>query len=69
MEQQKTLNLLNEASDPKFVTGKRNIVHDQSNANYDIRNEIRKKGYISLGDQQTYYLQVFQSLYEPQEEY
>ena len=43
MEQQKTLNLLNEASDAKFVTVKRNIVHDQSNANYDIRNEIRKK--------------------------
>ena len=25
--------------------------------------EIRKKGHISLGDQQFYYLQVFRSLY------
>ena len=40
MEHQKILNLLNEASDSKFVTRKWNIVNDQSNANYDVANEI-----------------------------
>ena len=40
MEHQKILNLLNEASDSKFVTRKGNIVNDQSNANYDVGNEI-----------------------------
>ena len=40
MEHQKLLNLLNEASDSKFVTRKWNIVNDQSNVNYDARNEI-----------------------------
>ena len=40
MEHQKILNLLNEASDSKFVTRKWNIVNDQSNANYDVGNEI-----------------------------
>ena len=40
MEHQKILNLLNEASDSKFVTRKWNIVNDQSNANYDAENEI-----------------------------
>ena len=40
MEHQKILNLLNEASDSKFVTRKQNIVNDQSNANYDVGNEI-----------------------------
>ena len=34
------LNLLNEASKSKIVTRKGNIVNDQSNANYDVRNEI-----------------------------
>ena len=33
-------NLLNEASDSKFVTRKRNIVNDQSNTNYDVGNEV-----------------------------
>ena len=33
------LNLLNESSDSKFVTRKWNIVNDQPNANYDVRNE------------------------------
>ena len=28
----------------------------------------QKKGHISLGDQQSYYLQVFQRLYQPQKE-
>ena len=38
MEQQKkTLNLLNEASDSKFLNRKWNIVNDQSNKNYNIR--------------------------------
>ena len=40
MEHQNILNLLNEASDSKFVTRKWNIVNDQSNANYDVENEI-----------------------------
>ena len=40
MEHQKLLNLLNEASDSKFVTRKWNIVNDQSNGNYDVGNEI-----------------------------
>ena len=40
MKHQKILNLLNEASDSKFVTRKCNIVNDQSHANYDVGNEI-----------------------------
>ena len=40
MEHQKVLKLLNEASDSKFVTGKWNIVNDNSKANYDAGNEI-----------------------------
>ena len=40
MEHQKILNLLTEANDSKFVTGKWNIINDQSNANYDAGNEI-----------------------------
>ena len=40
MEHQKILNLLNEASDYKFVKIKWNIVNDQSNTNYDVGNEI-----------------------------
>ena len=40
MKQQKILNLLNEVSDSKFVTRKCNIVNDQSNANYDVGNEV-----------------------------
>ena len=40
MEQQKIINLLNEASDSKFMTRKWNIVNDQSNENYDVGNEI-----------------------------
>ena len=31
---------MNEANDSKFVTRKWNIVNDQSNANYDVENEI-----------------------------
>ena len=33
MKHQKILILLNKTSDPKFVTGKWNIVNDQSNMN------------------------------------
>ena len=33
MEHQKTLNLLNEANDSKFVTRKWNVYNDQSDAN------------------------------------
>ena len=40
MELQKMLNLLNEASDSKFVTRKRKIVNDRSNAIYCVGNEI-----------------------------
>ena len=40
MEHQKILNLLNEASDSKFVTRKWNIVSDQSNGNYGVGIEI-----------------------------
>ena len=40
MEHQKLLNLLNEASDSRFVTRKWSIINDQSNANYDVGNEI-----------------------------
>ena len=40
MEHQKILNLLNEANYSKLVTRKWNIVNDQSNANYDVGNEI-----------------------------
>ena len=40
MEHEKTLNLLNEANDSKFVTRKWNVANDQSNANYDVGNEI-----------------------------
>ena len=38
MEHQKILNVLNEVNDSKFVTRKWNIVNDESNANYDVRN-------------------------------
>ena len=30
--------------------------------------ENQKKGHFSLGDQQSYYLQIFQRLYYPQKE-
>ena len=40
MEHQKIVNLLNEPNDSKFVTRKGNIVNDQSNANFDVGNEI-----------------------------
>ena len=40
MEHQKILNLLNEGKDSKFVTGKWNIVNDNSKANYDVGNKI-----------------------------
>ena len=40
MKHLKTLNLLNEPNDSRFVTRKWNIVIDQSNANYDAGNEI-----------------------------
>ena len=40
MEHQKILNLLNKASDSRFVTRKCNIINDQSNVSYDIRNGV-----------------------------
>ena len=40
MEHQKILNLLNEASDSRFVTINWNIVYDQLNANDSAGNEI-----------------------------
>ena len=39
MEHQKTLNLLNETNDSKFLTRKCNTVHDNSKSN-DATNEI-----------------------------
>ena len=47
MEHQKTLTLLNEASDSKFVTRKWNTGKDQSNTNYDAGNEIIYKTEVS----------------------
>ena len=38
--QKKTLNLLNVASDSKFVTRSWNIVNNQSNANHSVGNGI-----------------------------
>ena len=40
MEHQKILNLLNEASYSRLLTRKSNIVNHQSNANYDVGNEV-----------------------------
>ena len=40
MEHQKTSNLLNEASDSRFVTWKWNIINDWSNANYNVGEKI-----------------------------
>ena len=40
MEHQKILNLLNEANNSKFMIRKWSIVNDQSNANYDVGNEL-----------------------------
>ena len=40
MEHQKVLNFLNESNNSKFVTRKWNIANDQSNANYNVGNEI-----------------------------
>ena len=47
MENQKLLNLLNEANDSKFVKRKWNIVNDHSKSNYDAANEITYKTEIS----------------------
>ena len=40
MEHQKILNLVNEVSNNRFTTRKRNIVNDQSNSSYAVENEI-----------------------------
>ena len=40
MEYSKVLNLLKEPSRYKFMTRKSNIANDQSNANYEVGNEI-----------------------------
>ena len=40
MDHQKILNILNEAGYSKFVNRKYNIVNDQSNYSYSVRNEI-----------------------------
>ena len=40
MEHQKILNLLIETNDSKFLTRNRNIINDQSNANYGTGNDI-----------------------------
>ena len=43
MEHEKMLNLLNEASDSKFVTRKWNIVNANSKKNYEAADEIAYK--------------------------
>ena len=40
MEHQKMLDLLAKESNCKFLTRSWNIVNDQSNANYDVRNDM-----------------------------
>ena len=40
MEHHKSLNLLNEGNQSKFVTRKWNIANDNSKANYSVGNEI-----------------------------
>ena len=40
MKHQKILNLMNEAGNSGFMTKIWNILNDQSNANYDVGNEI-----------------------------
>ena len=50
MEHQKTLNLMNEASDSKFVTREWNIFNDQSNANYDVGNEVLRSNLCDYND-------------------
>ena len=40
LDHQNISNLLNKANDSKFVTRKWNIANDQSNANYEVVNEI-----------------------------
>ena len=40
MEHQNMMNFLNEASNSKFVTRNYNIFNDQSNAYYNIANQI-----------------------------
>ena len=40
MEHQKMLDLLVKESNCKFLSRNCNIVNDQSNANYDVRNDI-----------------------------
>ena len=41
MEHKKILNLLNEANNSRFVTGRWNIANDNSNANYEVGNETK----------------------------
>ena len=48
MEHEKILNLLNEASDSKFVTRNRNIGSNQPNANYSLGNKIIYSAEVNL---------------------
>ena len=48
MEHQKILNLLNEASDSKFVTRNRHISSNQPNANYSVGNQIIYSAEVNL---------------------
>ena len=41
MENQRVLNLLNEASSSKLVVNKWKIVNHQSNPNYDVANDAK----------------------------
>ena len=47
MGHEKVLNLLNEASDSKFMTRRWNMVNDQSKKTYDVGNVVVSK-YQSL---------------------
>ena len=47
MGHEKVLNLLNEASDSKFMTRRWNMVNDQSKKTYDVENVVVSK-YQSL---------------------
>ena len=46
MESQKIINLLNDASDSKFMSRKWNIANNKSKANYDVGNEIIYKAEV-----------------------
>ena len=61
MGNQKILNLLNERNDSELVTRKWNIINDQSNASYNVVNEIISNTEVwksKLGDYNDAYILV-----------